>query len=76
MQDPELSNVEQILVMELFVFITVAFLGSSSVAMFLSNKAEQRGHNDKGGCLYYLVTGLAGIVYTFQNVILRLTGSI
>jgi heme/copper-type cytochrome/quinol oxidase subunit 3 len=50
--------------------ITAFFLIASSAAVFFSNKAGREGHDDNDGRFYYLMTGLAGITYTLQNVIL------
>lgn len=62
--------------MSFFIIITVAFLIGSAVSMYLTNKAGKNDHNDNGGRFYYLITGLFGVVYTFQNVMLHLSGKL
>lgn len=73
-KDLELSNVE----MSNFVIIvpTVAMLIVASVNVILTDKAQQQGHEDNDGRVYYIGTFIMGIVYTLGTMMLMVTGTL
>jgi len=70
MKDLELSNVEMLN----FIITTVATLITCSVAIVLTDRAQQEKHDDDDGRFYYIGTCVAGLAYTLGNVILRING--
>jgi glucose uptake protein GlcU len=56
--------------MNLFVIITASFLIATSVGMFCTNNAGRNKHDDNNGRFYYILTVVAGVIYTIQNVVL------
>jgi glucose uptake protein GlcU len=56
--------------MNIFVIITASFLIAASAGMFCTDNAARNKHDDNNGRFYYILTVIAGVIYTIQNVVL------